>query len=601
MKALANATDTDRKVKAYDHHLVRRLWQYVKPYWRALALALVLLPATAGLQLLPPYLLKQAIDHAIVPKELDRLPYYAGLLIAVLLLQYLINGAHSVLIQLSGQRAMHDLRKRAHEHLMGMNMRYFDRTPVGQVMTRVTNDIESIAEAFASGLVAVVGDIMRLVGIVAMMLWLDYKLALLTFAVLPPLFLIALFFQRLLRQTYRQIRRRLAKINATLQEQINGVRVVQIFGRQSQARSDFDVVNRQFRDAYRDSIKFDASLYSIVEMMGSVTIAMILWYGGGKVISLSITFGLLVAFIEYVQRFFEPIRDISAKYATMQQAMAASERVFSLLDTDEPDAPRSQDPAVVSGGTQPAEVAFEDVTFSYAPGTRLFDGLSFEVAAGSSIAIVGPTGAGKSSIIRLLTRLYEVDSGRIKLDGTEIRSIDPKALRAAVVVLSQDVFLFAGSVYDNITLSDPKISRADVMRAAKQVGLLDIIELDAPVAERGANLSLGERQLVVFARALARDPRVLVLDEATASVDPESERLIQRGIASLMAERTAIVIAHRLTTIETVDDVLVLSKGKIVERGSHASLLDKGGAYARLHALQYVDRPSAGIDGTLGA
>jgi ATP-binding cassette subfamily B multidrug efflux pump len=437
------------------------------------------------------------------------------------------------------------------------------------------------------GLVSVVGDLLYLGAIVVVMLLLDWRLALITFAVLPLLLLVVAIFRRLTRQAQRLIRRRVAQINATTQEHITGMSIVQIFGRQRQALGDFDDVNRAHRDAYYAAIRYDASLFAIVELLGSLTVALLLWYGGVRVLGGSVSFGLLVAFIEYVQRFFIPIRDMSVKYMAMQQAMAASERVFDLLDTaTERDAPPHPATSVETPG---AGVAFDRVSFAYLPGQPVLHDVSFAVRPGESIAVVGATGSGKSTLVRLLSRLYELESGAIALDGHDISELSLDELRRRVVVVSQDVFLFSGTVASNISLGDPAISRERIEAAARRVGLTRLLDLDHEVQERGANLSAGERQLVAFARALVRDPEVLVLDEATSSVDPEAEKLVQEGTAELMRERTAIVIAHRLSTIERAHRILVLHHGAIVEQGSHEELLAAGGVYSRLYQLQYVN------------
>jgi ATP-binding cassette subfamily B multidrug efflux pump len=584
--------------KVYDHGLVRRLWPFIKPHWRPLIGALLLLPVSAGLMLVPPYLLKRIIDDAIVPRDLQLLPMLGGILVVVLVLQHAASFAHTLMIQVCGQHTMHDLRVHTHRHLLSLRASFFDRVPVGKLMTRVTNDIESIAEAFASGVLALFGDLLKVIGIIATMLWLDAKLTLLTFAVLPFLLLIVIFFQRLLRRTYRDIRKRMAHINGTLQELISGMKIVTIFGRARRVEGDFDKVNRAYRDSYKRAIGFDAALFALVEMLGTITVACLLWYGGGQVVKGFVSFGLLVAFIEYVHRFFEPVRDLSAKYAVMQQAMAAAERVVGLLDTDAPDCPddaeKREPNGAAEGGPQhatlaPPKVVFEDIRFAYEGQSALFDQLTVEVNRGETVALVGPTGSGKTSLARLLTRLYEPSAGRVLLDGVDVRELPREALRRRVVVLGQDVFLYAGSVRENITLGDPDISEQQVTAASKRVGLDKRLELDAEVGERGQRLSQGERQLVVLARALARDPEVLVMDEATASVDPETELLIQAGIAEVMRGRTAIVIAHRLSTIEATDRVIVLRQGRVVEQGSHDELLAADGLYAALQRLQLVE------------
>ena len=614
---------------AYDLRLLRRLWQFIRPHRRLLLVAAAMLPLASAFNLVQPYLVKVAIDEAIAPKQgpadLALLGPLMLALITALMLERMAQFGEMLLMQLCGQRAMHDLRVAAHRHLLSLRSAFFDRTPVGKLMTRVTNDVESITEAFSMGLVSVLGDLITLTGILAVMLWMSPRLALVSLAAVPFLMIFVELFRRMLRRTHRLIRKRLAQINATLQEHIMGMNVVQIFGQQRRAAARFDVANREHRDAYISAIRYDSSLFALVEMIGSVTIALLLWYGGLRVLAddKEVTLGLLVAFIEYVQKFFIPIRDMSAKYTVMQQSMAASERVFQLLDTKE------SEPGVVAGAEADAEadadagadagagagagadaeadagtdaeagadakaraatplVEFDNVSFHYSEGQPVLQGLSFVVEQGQSVALVGATGAGKSTVVRLLTRLYETQSGGILLGGRPVQSMELAAIRRRVVVVNQDVFMFAGSVADNISLGAPEITRRRLEAAAERVGLTRFLELGQPVLEQGSNLSAGEQQLVAFARALARDPEVLVLDEATASVDPESERVIQDGIAELTRQRTSIIVAHRLSTIEQVDQVLVLRRGRLEEQGPHHQLLAAGGLYARLHELQYV-------------
>ena len=584
----------DSGTPAYDVGLLRRLWQYIRPHRRLLFVAMALLPLASAFNLVQPYLIKLAIDEAIAPTgrppDLALLGPIIAALVAALMLDRLAQFGEMLLMQLCGQRAMHDLRVAAHRHLMSLRCAFFDRTPVGKLMTRVTNDVESITEAFSMGLVSVVGDVITLVGILGVMLWMSPRLALVSLAAVPLLVLLVELFRRLLRKTHRLIRRRLAQINASLQEHITGMNVIQIFGQQRKAMASFDEANRDHRDAYLDAIRWDASLFAVVEMLGSITIALVLWYGGLRALAndSTMTLGLLVAFIEYVQKFFIPIRDMSAKYTVMQQSMAASERVFQLLDNDEVEqgARTEAGGADSEGGT--ALVTFDDVSFHYTEDQPVLDGLSFSVRRGESVAVVGATGAGKSTLVRLLTRLYEVDRGQVRLGGRDLRKMGLDEIRHRVVVVNQDVFMFAGTVAENISLEASDLSEEQIAAAARRVGLSRLLDLDHDVLERGSNLSAGEQQLVAFARALARDPEVLVLDEATASVDPESERIIQDGIAELTRQRTSIVIAHRLSTIEQVDRVLVLRHGRLEEEGPHETLLQAGGLYSRLHDLQYV-------------
>jgi len=589
--------DLEDRGQIYDGRLLRRLWPYIRPHRALLLVSLLMLPLASGLNLLQPYLVKLAIDESIVPRRLGQLAPYAMALVAALILERLARFGEVLLLQLCGQRAMHDLRVGAHRRMLSLRAGYFDRNPVGRLMTRVTNDIESITEAFSMGLVSVIGDLLFLAGIVVIMLWLHTRLALLALATAPLLWLVVAVFRRLIRGAQRIIRQRVAQINATAQEQISGMSLVQMFGRQRQSVDHFDQVNRAHRDAYLSAIRYDASLFALVEMLGSLTVALILWYGGARVLDSAhspaplpgaVTFGLLVAFIEYVQRFFIPIRDMSVKYMAMQQAMAAAERVFDLMDQDELDghggAPTSDAPPKGEGG-----VVFDRVSFGYLPGQPVVHEVSFSVAPGESVAVVGATGSGKSTLVRLLSRLYEVGSGNLLLGGHDVREIPLDELRRRVVVVDQDVFLFAGTVAENISLGDPAITPESTAGAARRVGLDRLLALDHEVRERGANLSAGERQLVAFARALVREPEVLVLDEATSSVDPEAEKLVQDGTAELMRGRTSIVIAHRLSTIERASRILVLHRGEVVEQGTHAELLRLGGIYNRLYQLQYVN------------
>jgi len=595
--------------KALDRTLLRRIFAYVWPYKLWLALALLLLPIGSAFEIAQPYLLKRAIDDHIARGRLSGLDRLGLLYLLALIGQYGASFGQTYLTQLVGQRAMNDLRLRLHRHVLALASSFFDRTPIGRLMTRITSDVEALNEMFASGLVSLVGDVIRLGAILVAIFGIDWKLALFSMGSAPFLLAIAAIFRRLVRDAFREIRTKMARLNAFLQEHISGMKVVQAFAQEERIAGEFDQINRDYRRANARAIGADSALYSIIEAVASIAIAGLLWHGGARIAGGTLTFGVLVAFIEYLTKFFGPIRDLSAKYTIMQQAMAAAERVFGLLDTAEPDAPRRV-PApspVAAGGADAVPtaplLALDRVSFGYRPGRPVLDEVSLPIRAGETIAVVGATGSGKSTLIKLLPRLYEPWSGSIRLAGTDVRDLDPSALRRRIVVVSQDVFLFAGTLGDNISLGDPALSREAILAAARRVGADRVIErrpegLDAPVIERGANFSAGERQLIAFARALCRDPEILILDEATASVDPETERLIERGTEELMRGRTSIVIAHRLSTIRRATRILALHRGRVAEEGGHAELLAQDGIYARLYRLQMLggaaEAPGAG-------
>lgn len=580
--------------KALDRTLLRRIFSYVWPYRRQLAVALALLPVVSLLEIAQPYLLKKAIDEHIAVGRLAGLDRLGLLYLFALAGQYSAAFVQVYLTQLIGQRGMNDLRMRLHRHVLGMGARFFDRTPVGRLMTRLTSDIESLNEMFASGIVSLVGDVIRLGFILVAIFGIDWRLALFSMGSAPVLFGIAAFFRRWVRDAFREIRVKLARMNAFLQEHLSGMKVVQAFAQEDKVGGEFDAINSDYRRANARAISADAALYSIVEAVGSIAVAGLLWHGGVRIAAGTLTFGVLVAFVEYLSKFFAPIRDLSTKYTVMQQAMAAAERVFTLLDTVDPDAP----PAVVAAapaattGTPPL-IALDHVSFGYRPDRPVLTDVSLEIAAGETLAVVGSTGAGKSTIIKLLPRLYETQAGTIRLDGVDIRTMDAKVLRRRIVVVSQDVFMFSGTLRANIGLGDPALDDERLLAAARRVGAERVVTarpggLDAPVLERGNNFSAGERQLIAFARALARDPEILVLDEATASVDPETERVIERGIAELMRGRTSIVIAHRLSTVQRASRIIVIHQGSIAEQGTHEALLAANGIYARLYRLQMM-------------
>ncbi len=580
--------------KALDRTLLRRIFAYVWPYKVQIGVAVLLLPIMSVMEIAQPYLLKKAIDEHIARGKLAGLDRLGLLYLLALIGQYGASFGQTYLTQLCGQRAMNDLRLRLHQHVLSLASSFFDRTPIGRLMTRITSDVEALNEMFASGLVSLLGDVIRLSAILIAIFGIDWKLALFSMGSAPVLFAIAAIFRRFVRDAFRDIRTKLARLNAFLQEHISGMKVVQAFAREERVAGRFDDINDDYRQANYRAITADAALYSVIEALASIAIAGLIWHGGGRIVAGTLTFGVLVAFIEYLTKFFGPIRDLSAKYTIMQQAMAAAERVFGLLDTHEPDAP-ARDAAVTEAAAGAAAktplIEIDRVTFGYRPGQPVLDEVSLPIWTGETVAVVGSTGSGKSTLIKLLPRLYEPWSGAIRLGGTDVRDLDRRALRRRIVVVSQDVFLFAGTLADNIGLDDPKLSREAILEAARRVGADRVIArrpegLDAPVIERGANFSAGERQLISFARALCRDPEILILDEATASVDPETERLIERGTEELMRGRTSIVIAHRLSTIRRATRIVAVHQGRIAEEGNHDELLAQDGIYARLYRLQ---------------
>jgi ATP-binding cassette subfamily B protein len=576
--------------RVYDAQLVRRLWGFVRPHRLLLLLSVLLLFAVSAAQLVQPYIVKLAIDNHITERRLDGLGWLVAAFLGALLSEFVLRWAQLYVLERAGQNVVHDLRCHTFAHLQRLPSSFFDGNPVGRLMTRVTTDVEAIHEAFTSGLVLILADLVKLAGIVAILLWMDWRLALVTFAVVPPMALATWAFGLRLRKAYRRIRLLVARLNAFLQENVSGMRIVQLFVRERESMQQFREINRDHRRAQLDGVRFDSIFSALAELVGSVTLAAIVWAGGWRFLAASMTFGTLVAFIDYAGKFFRPLQELSQRYTTMQSAMASAERIFKLLDTERtitsPAAARRID-ARLRG-----EIEFDNVTFGYRENEPVLHGVSFRIRPGERVGIVGWTGSGKSTLIRLLVRLYDVWEGRVLLDGVDVREYDLHDLRRAVGVVLQDHFLFAGTVSSNISLDDPRVSPDQVREAARLVHAETFIGrlpdgFDEEIRERGANLSMGERQQLSFARAVAFDPAVLVLDEATASVDPETERRVQTALQDMLADRTSIIIAHRLSTVRGVDRLLVLHKGRLIEQGSHDELVRlDGGVYRTLYELQ---------------
>jgi ATP-binding cassette, subfamily B, multidrug efflux pump len=609
--------------KAYDSRLMRRLLRYLRPYkWQvAIALSAIVLKACADV--VGPYLTKIAIDkylvhasgpgaHSILGRYLSSTPLtgiaqVSAMYVSVLVVSFFLEYLQTYFMQWTGQKVMFDLRSQIFRHLQNMDIGFFDRNPVGRLVTRVTTDVDALNEMFTAGVVSIFEDVFVLAGIIAIMMRMNWKLALITFAVLPLIFLATMVFRDKVRDSYRRIRVAIARINAYLQEHVTGMVVVQLFNRERRAYQGFAKINASHMDAFKDAIMAYAVYYPVVELLASVAIACVIWFGGNDVVRNATTLGVLVAFMQYAQRFFRPIQDLSEKYNILQSAMASSERIFKLLDT----------PATIISPAQTREPAgagrieFDHVWFAYRniPIGNAPDGnssastepdwvlrdVSFAIEPGETVAIVGHTGAGKTTIISLLMRFYDVQQGAIRIDGVDLRDMDLNKLRRRYGVVLQDPFLFTGTVEENIRLGSKWIEDEAVERAAEQVNVADFIHtlpggFKEPVRERGTTLSTGQKQLISFARALAHDPRILILDEATSSVDTDTEFRVREALSRMVEGRTSIIIAHRLSTVQRADKIIVMHKGRVREVGSHQQLLAQRGIYWKLYQLQYKDQ-----------
>ena len=606
--------------RGYDHRLMRRLLGYLRPYRRQVLLAVGVVLADALVGLAGPWLTKEAIDHGIRHRDAGYLNSVAMLYLGVLLIGLGLGYLQNQVMQRVGQHIMLDLRLGLFRHLQRLPLRYYDRHPIGRIMTRVTNDVDVLNELFTAGVVAIFGDLFSLVGILIAMSQLNVELMAVAFSVLPLIVVVTLTFRTRVRRSFRDIRTRLARMNAFLNENLTGMSVVQSLNREERNFEEFRNINAGHRDANLQTVFYHAMFFPVLELVGALAVSLIVWYGGRQVMWTGITLGTLVAFIQYTQRFFRPISDLSEKYNILQQAMASSERIFELLDTPaDPAAPRevSERPVrddvatagqdgrldgarVAHAGPAPrldGKIEFDGVWFAYQDEDWVLQDISFAVEPGEKVALVGTTGSGKTTIVSLLLGFYAPQRGVIRVDGRRLDEWPASALRRHVGLVLQDVFLFSGTVESNLCISDPALSRIQIETAARDAHAHDFITrlpggYQAEVLERGATLSAGQRQLLAFARALARDPRLLILDEATSSVDTHTEILIQDALRRLMRGRTSLVIAHRLSTIQDVDRIVVLHHGRVREVGTHGELLALGGIYTRLYQLQSLGKRS---------
>ena len=582
--------------KAYDARLVRRLWAFVRPHSALFFVALLTYPLVSGLHLVQPYLIKVAIDEHLMPRVAEGFATVVVFFIGAIVAEFGARFLQAFLTQLLGQRVTRDLRLTLFDKLQRVDVSYIERNPIGRLMTRVTNDVESLSEMFSTGAISIIGDIVTLTGIVVMMVSLDPMLTLYAFSVLPIIAIVVLYMRRHAREAFRDVRSLLSRLNAYLNESITGMSLVQVFRQERAAQQEFIEINTEYRDANFRAIRFDAMTYAIVEGISTIAIALILLMGAGLFERNAIEVGVFVAFVEYLRRFFGPITELSTKYTVMQSAMASAERCVDLLD-QEPSIVEPVDPATLDKGAH--EIRFDNVTFGYRSDDPVLTGLDLVVRPKEKVAIVGPTGAGKSTIVKLLARFYDPNSGRITLGDVDLTEMSPDDLRSRMAIVLQDPHLFEGTLRDNVTLGDASITDEAIDDAARRTRAQVVVDKqqggwDSAVGERGGRLSAGERQLVAFARALARDPELLILDEATSAVDPETEGLIQKGLEALIEDRTAIIIAHRLSTIRRADRIVVLSAGKVLEQGSHDELLEHGGLYKTLYELQFSDPEPVG-------
>lgn len=567
--------------------VLRQLYTYVKPYQKQFYFLVFLTLALAILAPARPYLIQIAIDEHVAIGDAAGLLKIIYVLVILMVIQAIAQWAHTYYSGWIGQVIIKDIRVRLYTHLLRLRLKFFDNTPIGRLVTRNVSDIETLADVFSEGLAAIIGDLLQIITILGVMFYIDWKLTLVSLSTLPLLVISTYVFKEKIKVTFNDVRNAVANLNSFLQEHITGMTIVQLFNREQREFDKFKEINREHRAAHIRSVLYYSVYFPVAEIIQAIGIGLVVWYGAVGVLGMDLQIGILISFIMYLQLFFRPIRMIADRFNTLQMGVVSSSRIFKLLASSEHIANEgSFSPEKVQGN-----VRLDQVWFAYKEEDYVLKNISFEAKQGQTIALVGATGAGKSSIINLISRFYEINKGAITIDGTNIQDYELSALRKHIGVVLQDVFLFSSSIYQNITLGNPSITKEQVMEAAELVGAAKFIEklpggLDYNVMERGATLSVGQRQLISFVRAMVYNPEILILDEATSSVDSETEELIQESIEKMMQGRTSIVIAHRLSTIQKADQILVLHKGEIVETGTHQSLLEKGGYYTQLHQMQ---------------
>lgn len=572
-----------------DIGLLKRVLEYVKPYKKTFAVTGLLTVALAGLSPLRPMLIQYAFDNYIVIPDPQGLLLITVATIGVLLLEAVAYYFYTYSANWLGQTVIRDIRQELYEHINTLRLQYFDRTPIGTLVTRVISDIETIADIFANGILVIFSDLLKVVAVVAVMLWIDWKLTLISLSTIPILLFATWVFKNGIRSSFQDVRTQVSRLNAFLQEHITGMYLVQVFNREEREMKRFEAINAEHREAHIRSVWYYSIFLPVVEILSAVSIGLVVWWGAHEVMAANVTVGHLVAFILYIHILFRPIRELADKFNTLQMGIVSSERVFKVLDTDQ----LIKDTGTVKPDGLKGDIVFDGVWFAYLSDDYVLKDISFKVNPGETVAFVGATGSGKTSVINLLGRFYEFNKGTITIDGIDIRDYDQRALRQQMAVVLQDVFLFSDTIYNNITLGNVSISRETVIQAAKDFGIHDFVSklpggYDYNVMERGAMLSVGQRQLISFVRAYVHNPSILILDEATSSIDTESEAIIQKALEKLTQGRTSIVIAHRLATVQKADRIIVLRQGRILESGSHAELLERDGHYRNLFELQYT-------------